>query len=81
MSNIERYTEKTFEEIKKVNEYGVEYWLARELALVLEYSQWRNFTAVIEKAKIACETSGNKIADHFADASKMVEIGSGKSVV
>lgn len=76
MNNIEEYTGKTFEEIKKSNEHGAEYWLARELAPVLEYAQWRNFVVVIDKAKTACETSGNSIADHFADVSKMVSIGS-----
>jgi len=76
VNNIEEYTGKTFEEIKKSNEHGAEYWLARELAPVLEYAQWRNFVVVIDKAKTACETSGNSIADHFADVSKMVSIGS-----
>lgn len=54
---------------------GIAYWLARELQELLEYTQWRNFLNVIEKAKIACENSGNAVADHFADVSKMVKIG------
>jgi len=55
---------------------GVEFWLARELQGLLGYSQWRNFESVIDKARIACETAGQDVADHFADVSKMVEIGS-----
>jgi DNA-damage-inducible protein D len=54
----------------------VEYWLARELQQLLEYTQWRNFLNVITKAKTACEVSGNDVSDHFADVSKMVGIGS-----
>jgi len=67
---------KLFEEYAYEQD-GVEYWLARELQELLEYTQWRNFLNVIEKAKVACENSGNTIADHFADVSKMVKIGSG----
>lgn len=62
-----------FEELKRVNQFGAEYWLARELQVALEYKQWRRFQNVIEKAKIACENSGNDIKDHFADVGKMVE--------
>lgn len=76
MSNIQKYSEKTFEDIKHINEYGSEYWLARELASVLEYTQWRNFLSVIEKAIEACANSGVNINDHFAGVSKMVDIGS-----
>lgn len=67
---------KLFEEYAYEQD-GVEYWLARELQELLEYTQWRNFLNVIEKAKVACENSGNTISDHFADVSKMVKIGSG----
>lgn len=56
---------------------GVECWSARELYSVLGYSEWRNFTKVIDKAKIACENVGENIADHFVDITKMVTIGSG----
>jgi DNA-damage-inducible protein D len=66
-----------FERIRKVNEAGNEYWESRDLAEVLDYTQYRNFEAVIEKAKLACFNSGHRIDDHFADVSKMVEIGSG----
>lgn len=50
MSDVERYSEKTFEEIKHINEFGNEYWLARELAPVLGYARWENFYKVLEKA-------------------------------
>jgi DNA-damage-inducible protein D len=54
-----------------------EYWFARDLQLLLGYEQWRNFTLTIEKAKTACQQSGHQVADHFADVSKMVDLGSG----
>lgn len=56
---------------------GVECWSARELHSVLGYTQWRNFIPAIEKAKSACESAGEAVADHFADVRKMVPIGSG----
>ncbi len=77
MSDVVKYSEKTFENIKHINEYGEEFWYARELQPVLEYVQWRRFNDVIERAKIACENSGQTISDHFASVGKMVEIGSG----
>lgn len=71
------YTESLFESIRHVNEYGEEFWYARELQIALEYKQWRRFCNVIDKAKEACSGSGNIISDHFADVGKMVIIGSG----
>lgn len=67
---------RNFEEAA-YEENGVEYWLARDLQVLLEYTQWRNFEQVIEKARTACENSGHDSGDHFADVSKMVDIGSG----
>jgi len=68
---------QTFEEIKRINEHGAEYWMARRLAKVLDYSEYRNFLPVIEKAKTACRKSGQAIADHFVEMHEMVDIGSG----
>ena len=56
---------------------GIEYWLARELQELLEYSQWRNFVNVIDKAKISCKNSENEISDHFADVSKTIAMPKG----
>ena len=67
----------TFESIKKIDENGVEYWLSRDLAKILEYADYRNFIAVINKAKEACLNSGNDVLDHFGDITEMVTIGSG----
>ena len=67
----------TFEGARQMDEDGNEYWFARDLAPLLDYQQWRNFMQVIDKARQACEKSGRAVADHFADISKMVDIGSG----
>ena len=56
---------------------GIEFWFARDLQHLLDYTEWRNFTKVIDKGKTACETSGHNIADHFVEVNKMVSIGSG----
>ena len=77
MTDIEKYGEQTFEDIKHYDENGEEFWYARELQKVLEYSQWRRFSETIERAKLACQNSGYNPADHFADVGKMVDIGSG----
>lgn len=60
-----------FENIKHVDEYGNEYWYARELQKVLEYTQWRRFENVIKKAKIACENSKINSIEHFANVGKL----------
>ena len=66
---------KRFEDIKHVRNDGTEYWSARELAPVLEYAQWRNFSKVIGRAMIACENSGHSVLDDFAEVSKIVDAG------
>ena len=75
MSNIAVYNEQIFGKIKHINEYGEEFWYARELQKVLEYTEWRNFCKIIEKAKEACKKSSNDILDHFVDVNKMVRAG------
>ena len=75
MSNIAVYNEQIFEKIKHINEYGEEFWYARELQKVLEYTEWRNFCKIIEKAKEACKKSSNDILDHFVDVNIMVRAG------
>lgn|SRR5699024_7924743 len=72
----EIYTEKTFEEIKHINEFGEEYLSARELSKILEYTEWRNFLKVIRKGILSCINSGYRVEDHFVEVNKMVEIGS-----
>lgn len=69
------YSEATFEDIKHIDEDGMEFWSARELQKVLEYAEWRNFENVINKAKIACKESGNVEKNHFVDVNKTVEGG------
>ena len=76
MDSLSTYSEKTFEDIKHVNEYGAEYWLARELAQVLQYADWRNFENAIFKAMEACKNSGNAISDHFGDVTTFTNLGS-----
>ena len=76
MNEIKEYTEKVFEDIKHIDEYGNEYWLARELQSVLGYNQWRSINDLIERAKVACKESKYDVDDHFAVQRKMVDIGS-----
>jgi DNA-damage-inducible protein D len=72
MNDLTRYGENTFERIKHLTAEGVEFWYARELQAVLEYTEWRNFELVILKSKEACNTSGNHVADHFVDVNKTI---------
>ena len=71
------YESKTFEEIKHIDEEGQEFWYARELMQVLQYTKWENFEKVINKAKESCKNSEINIQEHFTDVRKMVQIGSG----
>ena len=75
MNDLENINERVFEDIKHVDENGNEYWLARELQKVLDYTQWRRFKNVIDKAISSCENSNNNVANHFAGSGKMVRTG------
>ena len=68
---------QTFEDIRHIDEKGVEFWYARELMPILEYSNWQNFEKIVKKAKISCENSDISVLDHFTNVNKMVLIGSG----
>ena len=76
MPDIDKYSKSDFERAKQHTKEGVEFWYARDLKDLLEYEQWRNFLKVVEKAKESCKNTKSDIGDHFADVSKMVEIGS-----
>jgi DNA-damage-inducible protein D len=69
--------QRSFEELKKVNQYGAEYWSARELQPLLGYSQWRSFAKAVEKAITSCQQSGNDPGHHFARARNMITLGKG----
>ena len=62
---------KSFEDIKHSDENGIEFWYARELMPVLQYSNWQNFEKIINKAKISCENSGISVLEHFTDVNKL----------
>lgn len=70
MADLMTYSEETFEQIKHYTDDGVEFWYARELQKALEYSEWRNFTTVIERAKIACVNSDIPVDECFVDVNK-----------
>lgn len=74
---IRKPHQATFDDIRHVDKAGNEFWRARQLAKVLEYSEYRHFVPVVERAKTACQTSGQQMADHFEDILGMVGIGSG----
>ena len=74
---LQQYDELTFENIKHIDENGVEFWYARELQNILEYMEWRNFNQVIDKAKIACENSGKRVVANFVDVNKTVQLNFG----
>lgn len=82
MNGIEEYNEKTFENIKHVDDKGNEYWEARELQQILGYKEWRYFSAVIEKAQVACSQSNNNINSNFGVNTKIVKTGvSSKAII
>ncbi len=75
--NLEHTHHQTFEGIKQTNSAGEEFWLARQLGKILDYSEYRNFLPVIEKAKKSCANSGQPVSDHFVEIHEMIEIGKG----
>ena len=70
MANIDRHDESVFEDVKHINEYGQEFWYARDLQKVLGYTEWRNFLKVISSAMTACEESGQAISECFVEVNK-----------
>ena len=65
-----------FEQIRRIDNDGNEYWSVRDLAKALEYSEYRHFLPVVERAKEACQNSGHLVSDHFEHILEMVTIGS-----
>ena len=70
-----KYSNKTFEDIKRIDEYGNEFWYARELQKVLEYKEWKNFKVVIDKAIMSCKNREFNVFNHFVEVNKMIELG------
>lgn len=77
MKAVKKQHYRTFEDIRRQSNDGGEFWSARELQPALEYTQWRRFEEVIERAKTACRNSRQAVEDHFAEVGKMVGLGSG----
>ena len=76
-NEIEKARHATFESIRRVNQFGQDFWSARELGKILGYSEYRNFLPVAEKAKEACKKSGHIVLDHFVEYHEMIDIGKG----
>ncbi len=81
MNELENFTNKTFEDIKHIDESGTEFWYARELMNVLKYSKWQNFKKIINKAIIACENSEISTNYCFTDISKSIISVRGKKIL
>jgi DNA-damage-inducible protein D len=75
--NLPVVRQRSFEELKKINQYGAEFWSARELQPLLGYTQWRRFEDAINRAKTSCRKSGNEPNNHFAGAGKLIIVGKG----
>jgi len=76
MAKLKAAEYESFEAIKQTDENGNEFWCARDLQTVLLYTEWRNFSKVLDRAMLACKNSGLDVADHFAEVRKMVEMPS-----
>ncbi len=77
MNETERYTNRNFEDIKHIDENGVEFWYARELQLALNYKEWRKFENVISKAKKSCKNSDVSVFEHFVNVDKTIKMPKG----
>ena len=77
MNELVKINETIFESIKHVDDDGNEYWYARELQKVLEYTEWRKFVGVIKKAINSCKASNYVSSDHFVGTDKMINLGKG----
>src|SRR4051812_8429263 len=75
--NLPILENSSFEGIKRVNDFGAEYWSARDLQVLLGYGQWRRFEDAIRRAITSCKESGNEPDYHFANAGKMIALGKG----
>ena len=78
MNKLEKenlYNGQNFENIKHIDEFGEEFWYARELMKVLQYSKWQNFEKIIDKAKETCKNSNINIEEQFTDVSKLSNAG------
>lgn len=71
LEKISNYTNQTFEDIRHIDENGIEYWYARELQSILNYKEWRKFENVISKAKESCKNSDISVFEHFVDVDKL----------
>ena len=81
LEKFQNYTNKNFEDIKHIDENGIEYWEARELMKILEYNKWENFIKVINKAKDACENSNISALEHFPEVRKMSKRANNAEVI
>ena len=77
MNELENNQNQTFEAIKHIDENGIEFWYAREIMEVLQYSKWQNFEKIIDKAKTSCENSDINVSEHFTDVSKTIKMPKG----
>ena len=72
--DLEKVNNETFESIKHTDEEGNEYWEARELMKILQYSNWQNFENIIDKAKLSCQNSDISTLEHFIDVNKTIKL-------
>ncbi len=77
LEKIQDYTNENFEDIKHIDENGIEFWYTRELMVVLQYHKWQNFEKLINKAEISCENSNISVLERFTDVSKTFKMPKG----